>query len=419
MMRSLFAGVSGLQNHQIKMDVIGSNIANVNTVGYKSSRTTFSEALSQSISTASGPTAERGGRNAQQIGLGSTVASIDIIHSQGGKQTTTSSTDLLIDGTGYFVLADGDKNYYTRAGMMDFDGEGNLHSKANGLKVLGYKTDSTGNIVETGGKLEPLSITANMRSISPVSTNRVTLGGNISAFNDIGDEPVIRIATVYDSLGASQRITISFDKTDQNQWEWSAELEDYPGVQIGPSDASERVITFNGDGTVATGGTGKVNIDTPALQPGQADPLEFEINFASIRQFAEPTSLVVTDQNGYPSGDLDEISVDQSGYINGSYTNGLLRRLGQVALVRFENPSGLLRAGDSMYAESVNSGNPIVGQAAAGGFGTIASNSLEMSNVDLSQEFTDMIITQRGFQANSRIITTADELLQELVNLKR
>ncbi len=421
MMRSLFAGVSGLQNHQIRMDVIGNNIANVNTFGFKASRATFKEMLSQTLTSPSAPdpTRNMGGINPHQIGLGVGLGSIDVIHSPGGTQSTNSETDLAIEGTGFFILADGAKQYYTRAGMLEFDGAGTLISKSNGLPVMGYLSNEKGEITDTGGQLHHLKITGDIRSISPVATSKVTFSGNISAHTE-NEGSLSRIATVFDSLGATHRVIIDFVKNDANEWTWSAKLEnDETNLELGPADESLRKIDFKDDGTVSSGNIGNITIPSALLNPGQAAALEFQLDLNGIRQFAEANSLVVQGQDGYPSGNLDGVSVDQSGILIGSYSNGWIKQLGQIALARFENPPGLLKVGDTMFEESVNSGNPVVGSPNTAGLGSISSNSLEMSNVDLSEEFTEMIITQRGFQANSRVITSADEMLQELVNLKR
>jgi len=414
MMRSLFAGVSGLQNHQVRMDVIGNNIANVNTIGFKYSRATFKEALSQTLAAASAPQGNRGGVNAQQVGLGSRLGSIDVIHTQGGTQSSSSETDLAIEGDGFFILVDGDKRYYTRAGMFEFDGTGTLVSKLNGLPVLGFLPDATGVISSNSTQLTKIQISEAVRSITPQATSEVVLSGNISsALND--GESVVRIATVYDVNGDTHRVLVTFTKQSTNNWTWSARLEeDDPSVSRGSG-----TIVFNDNGTIDSGQSGTVTIPASALPLVEYTDLEFTLNLNGVRQFADETSVVVLRQNGLPKGELDGISIDRSGVLIGSYSNGLIKELGQIALARFENPPGLLKVGDTMFAESVNSGNAVIGLANTSGLGAIMSNSLEMSNVDLSNEFTEMIITQRGFQANSRIITSADEMLQELVNLKR
>ncbi|MFY9203529.1 MAG: flagellar hook protein FlgE [Limnochordia bacterium] len=414
MMRSLFAGVSGLQNHQVRMDVIGNNIANVNTVGFKYSRATFKEALSQTLAAASAPQGNRGGVNAQQVGLGSRLGSIDVIHTQGGTQSSSSETDLAIEGNGFFILVDGDKRYYTRAGMFEFDGTGTLTSKLNGLPVLGYLPDATGNISSNTTQLKKIQITEDVRSITPQATTEVVLSGNISsALND--GESVVRIATVYDANGDTHRVLITFTKTGLNNWSWTARLEtDDPSESRG-----DGTIEFNDNGTISAGHTGTVTIPAGALPLVESTDLVFTLDFNGVRQFADETSVAVLRQDGLPKGELDGISIDRSGTLIGSYSNGLIKELGRIALARFENPPGLLKVGDTMFAESVNSGDAVIGMANTSGLGAIMSNSLEMSNVDLSNEFTEMIITQRGFQANSRIITSTDEMLQELVNLKR
>ncbi|MGB4245304.1 MAG: flagellar hook protein FlgE [Limnochordia bacterium] len=415
MMRSLFAGVSGLQNHQVRMDVIGNNIANVNTVGFKYSRATFKEALSQTLAAASAPQGNRGGVNAQQVGLGSRLGSIDVIHTQGGTQSSSSETDLAIEGNGFFILVDGDKRYYTRAGMFEFDGTGTLTSKLNGLPVLGYLPDATGNISSNTTQLKKIQITEDVRSITPQATTEVVLSGNISsALND--GESVVRIATVYDANGDTHQVLITFKKTGLNNWSWTATLE----TEDGPSESwGTGTIEFNDNGTISAGHTGTVTIPAGALPLVESTDLVFTLDFNGVRQFADETSVAVLRQDGLPKGELDGISIDRSGTLIGSYSNGLIKELGRIALARFENPPGLLKVGDTMFAESVNSGDAVIGMANTSGLGAIMSNSLEMSNVDLSNEFTEMIITQRGFQANSRIITSADEMLQELVNLKR
>lgn len=331
MMRSLFAGVSGLQNHQVRMDVIGNNIANVNTVGFKYSRATFKEALSQTLAAASAPQGNRGGVNAQQVGLGSRLGSIDVIHTQGGTQSSSSETDLAIEGNGFFILVDGDKRYYTRAGMFEFDGTGTLTSKLNGLPVLGYLPDATGNISSNTTQLMKIQITEDVRSITPQATTEVVLGGNISsALND--GESVVRIATVYDVNGDTHRVLITFTKTGLNNWSWTARLEtDDPSESRG-----DGTIEFNDNGTISAGHTGTVTIPAGALPLVESTDLVFTLDFNGVRQFADETSVAVLRQDGLPKGELDGISIDRSGTLIGSYSNGLIKELGRIALARFE-----------------------------------------------------------------------------------
>lgn len=509
MMRSMFAGVSGLKAHQIRMDVIGDNIANVNTAGFKSSRATFQEMLNQMIRSATAPTEARGGTNPQQVGLGTALGSIDVKHTQGNTQSTGYLTDLAIEGEGFFVLGEGENRQYTRAGMFGLDNgtEGNFVSLVNGQRVLGYRADDTGEI-DLHSALEPLYISA-ADTIKPRATTNVTFGGNLDNRYSIG-ESVSRTVQIYDSRGREQTIVVSFHQEGDNEWGWNADwllasttipahestLEtnahylvhenklyrvpadfDFGAYPDNPADfdpnglvevaesedgriwndlssdpkqfefetslengakvnaagaegililTSEKAlvsqdqgyrISFNQDGSYS----GLSHDDSNELQfkPHNAHELEMVLDFSQFTQYADTFTGKFMTQNGYANGALESYAIDQNGVIVGSFSNGLTRNLGQVALARFTNPAGLMRAGSTMFIETPNSGTAQIEAAGQAGYGTISPSSLEMSNVDLSEEFTEMIITQRGFQANSRIITSSDEMLQELVNLKR
>lgn len=501
MMRSMFAGVSGLKAHQTRMDVIGNNIANVNTAGYKSSRATFQDMLSQTIRAATAPTASRGGTNAVQVGLGVTLGSIDVKHTQGNTQSTGHMTDLAIEGDGFFVLGQGEQKQYTRAGIFGLDNgtEGNLVSLVNGMRVMGYKADSTGKI-DLNSSIEPLYIST-ADTISPKATTKVHFAGNLDNRYTTG-EKVSRSIQVYDSRGREQTVLVDFEKGDGNQWTWEASwlltsnaipshnlkmmnnatykvsedelIDKDTGETVATASVDKRVwiaLDENGDPTevtfefdkdldsdseiVASGSDGVIILtqkiklemeddqeDTHSggsisfntdgtfggvswskirLEPDStlAEPMNIELDFTSFTHYADTFTGKFMSQDGYTNGALESFAIDQNGRIIGSFSNGLTRALGQVALARFANPAGLERTGSTMFGETPNSGDAQIGAAGIPGFGSIAPSSLEMSNVDLSEEFTEMIITQRGFQANSRIITSSDEMLQELVNLKR
>ena len=511
MMRSMFAGVSGLKAHQTRMDIIGNNIANVNSAGYKSSRATFQDMLSQTIRAATAPTAAKGGTNPLQVGLGVSLGSIDVKHTQGNTQSTGYLTDLAIEGDGFFVLGDGQNRVYTRAGMFGLDNgtEGNLVSLVNGMRVLGYKADLDGRI-DLNAPLEPLYISAS-DTISPRATNRVNFAGNLDNRYSTGDD-VDRMVQIFDSRGREQTLLVNFEKLDGNAWVWDAswllvsdsvpthnspiennetykvvkitpgsgyalqdadgntvatstdkrvwtveypnpddptdpikrnfefetELKDNSKVKASASEGSlfltsvysltednpwidgnaiaeaDRRIDFNDDGSYSGVPNNVIKLD-----PIFADQLEIVLDFSDFTQYADTFTGKFMHQNGYTNGALESYAIDQNGTIIGSFSNGLTRALGQVALARFANPAGLQRAGSTMFVDTPNSGTAQIGAGGLPGYGTIAPSSLEMSNVDLSEEFTDMIVTQRGFQANSRIITSSDEMLQELVNLKR
>ena len=696
MMRSLFAGVSGLRNHQTRMDVIGNNIANVNTVGFKSSRVTFAEAFAQLLQGASRPPGDLGGINPIQIGLGSKIGSIDMNFSQGNLESTGQTTDLAIQGDGFFVVSDGSRTFYTRAGNFQLDANGRMVSPANGFKVQGINADSagelstgstvtditlpfgqkspakatselklTGNldsrdqplgtILQTQGKVyaieqngsnagagsdmsglyangaanaqilgmvpngttvamtvgattqsytyvtqdtgtgnrdfhslldlrnemandfggtfasialndttgaldfttgatgQTLSITSsnpallkalaaangtlaasttkstdqfshvasqtdlvtNLRNgaganlglangdaitaaankggtavaiTNPLLTVGATTdygqllaaidtslgitnidgaaidtgtgaltitgdggsanalsginiqsgGAGAAAFNTIfGSQPGNYIEqqaaadvthdlalTVYDSIGNPVDLSMKFtkDPTAQNRWLWTASVPSPANITGGGSGA----VTFDSNGRLETftytGGASSLQVDPGT---GATSPVDVRLDSGKLgetnglSQFAAPSNAVASSQDGYPMGNLQDISVDSRGVITGYFSNGINQTLAQIALASFNNPTGLLREGDNVYSESGNSGGAIIGYAGTSNQSTITPGALESSNVDLSEEFTNMIIAQRGFQANARIITTSDEMLSELVQLKR
>jgi flagellar hook protein FlgE len=417
MMRSMFSGVSGLRNHQLRMDVIGNNIANVNTVGYKKGRVTFQDMLSQSLRGASGPQGGKGGSNPQQIGLGMNVNSIDVLHTQGSSETTGKITDMMVDGDGFFVLSNGSNSMYSRAGNFDFDSLGNLVNPS-GLMVQGWTADNAGVIDTTstvGGIIIPKG-----QSIQPMPTANATFVNNLDA--STADGGVVNSSMqIYDSLGNTYTIPITFTKvTSQNQW--TIGFGAYPpGITNAAVSAGASQIDFNPDGSYLAPVPFDTVIDI-TLDPAfslATTPVQVLSDFTDMTQYSGPSNVIMNSQDGYSSGVLNGYAIDKSGIITGRFSNGLTKTLAQVALSNFNNPGGLIKMGENLYIESNNSGTSQVGVAGAGGRGDISPGKLEMSNVDLAQEFTDMIITQRGFQANSRIITVSDEMLQELVNLKR
>ncbi len=456
-MRSLFSGVSGLKNHQTRMDVVGNNISNVNTTGFKASRVSFQDMLSQTISGAAKPEENRGGVNPKQVGLGMTIASIDRIFTQGSLQTTGNQTDLAISGDGFFVVADGEKQYYSRAGAFGLDKDGTLVNPGNGLKVQGWMAtrDESGMMsVNPSGTVEDLVIpvykkteareTSNVRyqcnldSRSPIvppnATDRMRASAGVTTNID-----------VYDNQGEHRRLTMTFWKTDANQWTASAAVSgaqgamtlDVPstGGQDNNSNPSNRInLRFSPDGRLISAGDagtpdeinqgrllanasfrleGDPNVRTISLNLGNAGLVE------GITQFSSQSTTKAVEQDGFSMGYMESFNIDNSGMITGVYSNGTKQIVGQVATAVFTNPQGLTASGENLFEVSNNSGMENIGSAGQAGRGKIIAGALEMSNVDLSDQFTDMIVTQRGFQANSRTITTSDQMLQELINLKR
>lgn len=407
MMRSMYAGVSALRNHQLRMDVVGNNIANVNTLGFKSSRVTFQEVFSQTVLGASTPQAGRGGTNPQQIGLGVAVSTIDTLQSQGNLQPTGKITDLAIEGNGFFVLDDGRGNLvFTRAGRFDQDALGNFVT-ANGLMVMGWMATNGVFPTKDAANLGTIRIPVG-ETISARATALVEFAHNLDA-NTVLAGTYVRSVDVYDSLGNAHSLIIQFQKVGVNQWTWTA-------THAGglPLAGNNGTIDFGPDGRVTLQTGGPVTFNPPG-----AAGMSVTLDFAMVTQYAAESTVQATSRDGYPMGALQGFTIDLTGTITGIYTNGLTQSIAQVALAHFSNPGGLLKKGENLYMESNNSGLAQIGEPDTGGRGNIAPGTLEMSNVDLSQEFTDMIVTQRGFQANSRVVTTSDEMLQELVNLKR
>lgn len=421
-MRSMYSGVSGLRTHQVKMDVIGNNIANVNTLGYKKGQVTFQEVFSQVVRGAGAPQGGRGGTNPQQVGLGLMVSSINTVHTKGATQRTDNPTDLMIDGDGFFIVSDdpnAENTYFTRAGNFTLDRAGYLVTP-DGFKVLG---------INENGELAPIKINRS-ETAPPSASTTIEFEGNLDSRAQDGDE-YYTDTTIKDSLGNSYKVTFKFTKTS-NENEWEVDVDSV--IDIASNE--ELTITSPANFTISFDKSGKFDMDqtlTIQFSGGEAyfGPDEatnaIEVNFlqGNITQFAneyDAKGFDVPDDNGQygrSSGSLNGFSIDATGVITGSFTNGTKKSLGQIVLAKFDNPMGLQKIGNNFYENSPNSGDPQIGRPGSSGFGSINPGTLEMSNVDLSMEFTEMITTQRGFQANSRVITTTDEMLQELVNMKR
>jgi len=539
MMRSLFSGVSGLQNQQTCMDVIGNNISNVNTVGFKASRVNFQDVLSQTLQDASSTNGTTGGTNPMQVGLGMGLASIDTLFNNGSFQPTGKQTDLSIQGQGFFILGSGANRVYTRAGNFDFDQQGNYLVPGNGLKVMGWQANNAGTI-NTAGTIQPIQIpigaimpprvtttatyektlTGDNNTIGSLTATSLDVydsmgvshgvnqtfvkNGNTSwlastsltdpttgaltntlrevTFNANGSLNTVKLATpnlpiptvgpnitalqlnttlnssdnqyftVFDTKGAPQEFKINFTNTSPTTW--SYKVTNASDTAVNPTVYCSGVSTLgvpaagqiNFPSTAFTYGTDTYNLPAGAITPtlaaatamttaatyttaadttttltptNGANPLVFALNMTALTQTNGESTAQATGQDGYGSGTLQSVSTDTSGTIIGKFSNGQSQNLAQVALAIFNNPGGLMKQGNNLYIQSNNSGVAQVGTSGSGGRGSLSPGSLEMSNVDLAQEFSNMIVTERGFQANSKIITTSDEMLQDLTNLKR
>lgn len=408
MLRSMFSAISGLRGHQVMMDVIGNNIANVNTVGFKSGRVNFQDILSQTLRGASAASGGLGSVNPAQIGLGMTVAGIDVLHTQGNLQSTGKVTDMAIQGDGFFVLANGQQQSYTRDGAFDIAVDGSLVNPASGLKVQGWLADASG-VVDTTTAVGNISIPIGQRTTAQ-ATSTANFRGNLDAGAAVGAKASTTM-TMFDSLGVAHPIKMTYTKTGANAWSWAASADP---ADAGTTTSSTGTVTFKSDGTF-NAATGTLSV---ALTNGATSPQAPTLDLTKMSQFSGASEPIVS-ANGFTSGSLVTFAVGNGGELTGVYSNGQTQGLGQIAMASFLNPAGLVRGGQNTFQVSSASGNPSIGRPGQGNRGSVTTGALEMSNVDLATQFTGMITAQRGFQANGRVITTSDEMLQELVNLKR
>jgi flagellar hook protein FlgE len=429
----MFSGVSGLRAHQQRMDVIGNNVANVNTVGFKSSRVTFQEVFNQTLSGASAPDSatSRGGTNPVQVGLGTSVGSIDTLMSTGSSERTDNATDLSISGDGFFIVrgSSADTYKFTRAGNFGLDKLGNLVS-GSGYCVYGWQKKNDDGSFDTESPVEPINLysdnsgNGNKKIIAAKATTIAAFSGNLDAAKPESTETQFAVPfSVYDALGNSYELSVNFRKGEADAtgttWEYTITHDNGTATPDTYITGATAQVKFDTEGRIIAGATNTCTVDLDEDTTG-AEDFPVNLNFNNLTMFAADSSVIPSDINGYSTGTLTTFSIGSDGIITGVYSNGEQQSLGCVALASFSNPAGLQKVGDNLFIPTTNSGNFTKGLAAGtGGTGTLTPGTLEMSNVDLSSEFTNMIITQRGFQANSRIITTSDEMLQELVNLKR
>ena len=411
MLRSMFSAISGLRAHQTKMDVTGNNIANVNTVGFKSSTTVFQDTLSQVIRAGGAPAADRGGTNPAQVGLGVKVAAITTNWTQGATQSTGRSTDFMIEGDGFFVTRSGTEQLFTRAGSFDFDGSGRLVTP-DGSVLQGWMADAAG-VINPNGPIGDLSVPYG-QIVNPSQTTSGVVTGNLPAGTATGESVQTGI-TMYDSQGVPQKVFYNFTKlAAANSWELDVVHED------GTVLVNNAAVTFDAaGGLTAPAAPGTLPPFTPPAATYPSWTGAVTIDLSGLSQFGGTNTVTAPEQNGFALGSLQSFQLGNDGTIMGVYSNGLRQPLGKLALASFNNPGGLEKAGGSSFRVGDNSGVAMIGEAGNGGRGVLNSGALEMSNVDLAEEFTGLIVAQRGFQANSRVITSSDEILQDLVNLKR
>ena len=421
MLRSLFSGITGLRAHQQMMDVTGNNIANVNSAGYKSSTAVFESAISQAVKAPGAPVAgaanaaARGGVNGVQIGLGVKMGGVSTNFGQGSSQITGVSTDFAIQGGGFFVTNNGIENQFTRAGSFTMDAAGKL-TAPDGNIVQGYMADAAGVVNPNAATTD---ITLPVAQLMPaVNSTTMKMGGNLKADAATG-AVVTSSITTFDVLGAASATTATFTKlAAANQW--SVKLTGQDGAA-----GAIATLVFNGSGVLQTASP-IAALNRPAVAAAAGPPVvvavpvqNFAVDITGLTQYSASSSFGITEQNGAAVGALTTFSTTSDGQLIGIYSNGKKQALAQLAVAVFNNSDGLEKVGDSSYRTSVNSGVALIGAATVGGRGSIQGGSLEMSNVDLASEFTNLIVAQRGFAANSRTITAADEMLQELMSIKR
>src|SRR5579859_3805264 len=375
MLRSLFSGISGLRAHQQMMDVTGNNIANINTTGYKTAQTTFEDTLSQMVRAAGAPQGAVGGTNPAQIGLGVRLGAITNNFAQGAAQTTGRNTDMMINGDGFFVVQDAGQQEYTRNGSFSFDTNGNLVTEDGGI-VQGWS--AANGVVNTNASVGAIQLPMGTL-LPPKATANVTVGGNLPG-DTTNPTPIVTSITTYDAQGNQVTLSASFTKVTPTQW--SVTLTD-GAVSAGPN-----TLNFAPDGSTPSPTTMAVNGVT--------------VDLSGVTSYAGQSTVGALKQDGSAAGSLQSFTIAQDGTLTGVFSNGLKQTLAQVALANFSNPTGLEKAGNSSYRTTANSGTAQLGVPGTGGRGLLQQGALEMSNVDLAQEFTNLVIAERGFQANSR-----------------
>ena len=415
---SFYSALSGMNINGVSLQVIADNISNTNTVGFKSSSTHFEDILGMSLEGISG---------FAHLGVGATIAAMPCAFTQGTLVTTAVGTDLAVNGKGFFIVEDTTTNeqFYTRAGNFRVDDEG-YFVNVNGLRVQGYLYDASGmNLIETLADIFVNQTAMN----APSTTEEVDMVLNLDSAEDILtfdiDDPgatsnYSTALTIYDTLGQSHTITAYFSKTADQAWQWNATID---GADVDGGTP----------GTAQLFGTGDIAFTTNGLL-STAMPMDFytgaitfangiaatdiEVDFSTSTQYGSPSIIQSLSQDGYAAGNLSGINIDSDGNVVGSFTNGEVKNIARLALATFPSLTGLERAGSLLFKETTESGAPLVNKPSEGGMGEVSAGMLEESNVDLAAEFIRMIITQRAYQANSKIITTTDEMLAQLISIK-
>jgi len=413
-LNTLADALSGLQANQQYMNVVGDNIANVNTVGYKTQSIHFNDLLNQTLSYGGAPAGGLEGVDPLQVGMGVGNGSINLINTQGTVQDTGRLTDMAIQGGGYFMLTDGRLNHYTRDGSFTVAPDGTLESPVTGMSVLGWSSLNANGTVNNASPLGAIKIPLNSQTAA--ATTAVGLAGNLDASQAVyaaGPPPTggqfTTTLNVYDSQGFAHQLSLTFQKTSNNNWSYAI---------TGGADTNN----FSSNGTATFDAQGKLTapLPSPSLSLTYANGTAngtIAVDFSQISQLSETSQVNVTTADGSSGGTLSTFSVGKDGVITAVYSNGSSKAVGQIALADFRNPDGLLREGHNLYAAGINSGAPQVGPAGVGNLGSINTGQLEGSNVDLAAQFAQMIQAQQGFNANTKVVTTTNNMLQSVISI--
>ncbi len=417
-LNSIADALSGLQANQTYMDVVGNNISNVNTTGYKTQNIHFEDLMNQTLSygtqagTNSNTTSGLEGSNPFQVGMGVGQGSINLNTTQGSVQDTGRLTDMTIQGNGYFVVNKGQQSYYTRDGSFTVSPDGILSMGANGMTVQGWPSKADGTVDKTQ-PLGDIRIPVGAQSASP--TSKMALNGNLDASQATGAQ-IVTPLSVFDSQGTQHSLTATFTKSATTNT-WSYTITDPSGkAQI--TSGGSGTLSFDANGKYQTAGSTTPPLAISGYGAGSgASGNTVALDFAQIGQLAQTGGVNVSTTDGAPGGAIASFSVGKDGGITAVYSNGTSKTVGQIALADFRNADGLIREGSNLYSTGVNSGPPQVGDANSANLGSILTGQLEGSNVDLAAQFGQMIQAQQGFNANTKVITTTNSMLQSVLSI--
>jgi flagellar hook protein FlgE len=402
--------LSGLNASDTALATISNNLANLNTTGYKDTNVNFQDMFYQLLG-------NNGSGDQLQVGAGTSVSSIETNFSGGSVQDTGVSTDVAITGNGFFIVQDGNNTYYTRAGDFTQNSSGYLVT-SDGYEVMGYP--ATNGVVNTSGGLEPIQLPMGMVS-APSATQNISLQANLSSNAAVGGTYDTNI-TVYDSLGTSHVLSLDFTRTSSG-WSYTATLpsSDITGGTGTATTVASGSLSFDSNGNLTS--TTPITLSIPNLADG-ASTMSMNWDLASssgtglITQVSGSSSTSNTTQDGSASGSLTSFSINSDGTISGAFSNGT-KVVGQIALANFANLQGLTKEGDNNYSSTISSGSAVIGTPGTSSLGTLTGSALELSNVDMSTEFSNLIIAERGYQANAKSVTTFDQIAQDTINLIR